>query len=538
VVSSAPQTFYGQNVVLTATFSATEVDSFPMTGTVSFYDGSTFLGIVALVSSANANTNNIANALITPGLTPDVAPTVSGHASLPTTALSVGNHIIKAVYSGDINYSSATSDTPVTVEVQHTVTSTTLAADTATNGAIVLKATVVVTSPGDPSTAGTVSFYDNSVLIGTSVVNNGVASYNLGIPSAGSHVYSAVFSGGGSSAASNSSGTVTITPLVTGTVFLDLDASGVLKPGDPGLAGRVVFLDLNHDGHLDPGDPTTTTDPSGKFTLSGTANGSAQVLEVPSQDNSDRYVVDQIQTTTGGVINIGVAPISSIAPVNVIPSPFSKSPSPNPDIAFVQSLYKAVLGRTGAANEVAGWVTLMNAGLGRQQVAQAFINSPEHAVNEVVVYYQEFLHRAPDPNAAYWVEQLVAGVSQERVVEGILDSPEYQAAHPDSTTFVRDLYLDVLGRQGAPTEVASWETLLSSGVGRDEVIAAFVNSPEAIDQIVDSFYTAFLHRQPEKPSGSLIWGIQLQQPNASAGEVASEILASPEFGVDAMTATG
>ena len=44
ITSSSPQTFYGQNVVLTATFSATQVGSFPMTGTVAFYDGATYLG--------------------------------------------------------------------------------------------------------------------------------------------------------------------------------------------------------------------------------------------------------------------------------------------------------------------------------------------------------------------------------------------------------------------------------------------------------------------------------------------------------------
>ena len=51
ITSSAPQTYYGQNVVLTATFSATANGSAPMTGTVAFYDGETYLGTAPLVAN-------------------------------------------------------------------------------------------------------------------------------------------------------------------------------------------------------------------------------------------------------------------------------------------------------------------------------------------------------------------------------------------------------------------------------------------------------------------------------------------------------
>ena len=44
IVTSLPQTYYGQEVTLTATFTATDAGSAPMTGTVAFYDGNTYLG--------------------------------------------------------------------------------------------------------------------------------------------------------------------------------------------------------------------------------------------------------------------------------------------------------------------------------------------------------------------------------------------------------------------------------------------------------------------------------------------------------------
>jgi fibronectin-binding autotransporter adhesin len=331
--------------------------------------------------------------------------------------------------------------------------------------------------------------------------------------------------------ASSSGSTGTITS-VSGTVYLDLNVNGVMDTGEPGLAGRVVFLDLNGDGTLDAGDPTATTDASGNFTLTSSVTGTFAVVEATDQDSNDRYVVDQTVTNADGSVSIGVVPISPVAPVPVVPNPFSTSPSTDANTAYVQSLYKAVLGRTGADSEVATWLVKLNDGMTRQEVAVGFINSPEHRQDQVNAYYEEFLHRAPDPGSATWVNDLLSGVSEEDVVEGILDSPEYQSAHQDSTQFVQDLYIDVLGRQGESSGVSGWLTALASGTSREAVVAAFVQSTEAIDQVVDSFYTAYLHRQPE-PVTSDIWVTMLEQPDGSASDVATGILSSPEFEQDA-----
>jgi hypothetical protein len=75
---SPNQATAGQTVTFTATVSAAAA-----TGTVTFYDGTQPVG-TATVSN--------------------------GAAVFPTTALAAGNHSITAVYSGDINYTSATSN--------------------------------------------------------------------------------------------------------------------------------------------------------------------------------------------------------------------------------------------------------------------------------------------------------------------------------------------------------------------------------------------------------------------------------------------
>jgi Bacterial Ig-like domain (group 3)/Right handed beta helix region/Periplasmic copper-binding protein (NosD) len=191
IVSSLPQSFYGETVVLTATFTAT-LGTAPMTGTVAFYDGTTYLGTAPLIDSGDP----------------------SGTASLPTSALTVGNHVITAIYSGDVNYTGATSEFPVSVLVVPATTSTSFSSTTSPQGTT-LTADVVVTSPGNPPIGGTVSFYDNGTLLGTAPVTGGVATLNVSSLPAGAQALSAVYSGTATLAGSSSPVAPTDGPLVT-----------------------------------------------------------------------------------------------------------------------------------------------------------------------------------------------------------------------------------------------------------------------------------------------------------------------------------
>ena len=262
--------------------------------------------------------------------------------------------------------------------------------------------------------------------------------------------------------------------------------------------------------------------------------GTGPVLEVPDQDGYYRYVVNQTVTNADGTMTISVVPISPIAPVAVVPNPFSSSPNPDPNTAYVQSLYQAALGRVGANSEVSSWLVKMSAGMTDPEVAADFVNSQEHRQDEVVAYYKEFLDRSPDATSGYWVNALMSGASEEAVAEAFLDSPEYQAAHADSTSFVTDLYIDVLGRQGDSSGISSWQAALVAGVSREAIVADFVESSEANDEIVNSFYTAFLHRQPEQGT-SVAWNDMLAATNGSATDVEVGILSSTEFDEDATT---
>jgi hypothetical protein len=231
VVASLPQTFYGENDVLTATFSATESGSAPMTGTVAFYDGTSYLGTAHLIATSSIGNDSSA---ISPAASP---ATVSGQASLPTSGLSVGEHVIKAIYSGDANYSSATSDTPVSVNVAPATTSTTLRSATTPNGTI-LTAKVVVTSPGNPPIVGSISFYDGNTLLGTEPVIDGVATLNIGTLSPGAHNFSANYSGGGTASTSGA------------TVAVQTDGPQVTSVQRYGFHAQWTYLVIHFNGPL------------------------------------------------------------------------------------------------------------------------------------------------------------------------------------------------------------------------------------------------------------------------------------------------
>ena len=325
---------------------------------------------------------------------------------------------------------------------------------------------------------------------------------------------------------------IPVTPMAHGTVFLDLNVNGLLDAGEPGLAGRYVYADLNHDGTFDDGDTSPITDAGGFFAFTNVAAGSAGIFEATGLDASDRYVVDQFHTEGDGGVSIAAVPYSPIAPVPVVPSPFTATPDTNPESAYVRSLYLAVLGRAGGEAEVDGWMAKEGHGMTRQEVARGFVNSVEHRQQQVEADYEEYLHRGPDSRSVFWVDELLAGVSEETVTRGFLESPEYQAAHTDPADLVRDLYLDVLGRRGETTGLAAWQSALATGMSRGAAESYFVESAEAIDQIVEGFYAAYLHRQRETETSDF-WVRMLAQPDGSATDVATGVLTSLEFEQDA-----
>jgi hypothetical protein len=165
LVSNPNPVTQGQQVTFTASVSG---NAGVATGTVSFKDGATLLGM---------------------------SPTAGGIATFSTSSLPVGARSITAVYNGDGTYSSVSATSAVVTQTVSASTSTALqtAPNPSAKGQVVtLTAMVTSSSPAQP--AGTVTFKDGASTLGISPLSAGAATFSTSTPLApGQHNLTAVY---------------------------------------------------------------------------------------------------------------------------------------------------------------------------------------------------------------------------------------------------------------------------------------------------------------------------------------------------------
>ncbi|HET8922787.1 MAG TPA: Ig-like domain repeat protein [Candidatus Acidoferrum sp.] len=168
---------FGSAVAFTATV-VPSVSGATVTGGVTFYDGSTSLGVA----------------------------TVSGNsAQLNVSSLAAGPHSLTAKYSGDGNFNGSTSATlSETVNAAPTTTKLASSLNPASYGQSVTLSTTIQ-PPSGASATGTVTFFDGSTSLGTATISGNATQLSLSSLLAGTHSITAVYSGNSNLAGSTSS---------------------------------------------------------------------------------------------------------------------------------------------------------------------------------------------------------------------------------------------------------------------------------------------------------------------------------------------
>lgn len=188
VTSSQNASVFGQLVTFTATISVTSPGAGTPGGTVQFLDGGN------PISGCNA------------------APVSVGVASCQPTSLSVGNHTITTVYSGDGSFNTSNGSLTGNPQVVNKA-NTSNAVVSSTNPSVVnnnvtFTATVSVTSPGVGTPSGTVQFLDGGNPIAgctAAAVSAGQATCTTSALTIGNHTITTVYSGDGNFNTSNGS---------------------------------------------------------------------------------------------------------------------------------------------------------------------------------------------------------------------------------------------------------------------------------------------------------------------------------------------
>jgi hypothetical protein len=304
------------------TFTATVTPNLA-TGSVTFFDGATIIGI-ALLSS--------------------------GSATFTTSSLAVGSHSMTAQYSGDTFDNSVTS-----AALAHQVlaaTSTSLAASlnpSVFGQGVTFTATVTSATPG--TMTGSVTFKDGATILGSSVISSGKATFLTSALAANVpplvHSITAVYSGNATygtstspalshtvnKAASRTSVSSSHNPSVFGQSVTFTGTVAAVSPGSGTPAGTVTFKNgatVLGSGTLISGKATfsTSTLTVGAHSITATYNGnldyntsaSAVLTQTVNKAATSTTLTSSPNPSTFNQIVISTATVAVVAPGSGTPT--------------------------------------------------------------------------------------------------------------------------------------------------------------------------------------------------------------------------
>jgi uncharacterized protein YkwD len=229
--------------------------------------------------------------------------------------------------------------------------------------------------------------------------------------------------------------------------------------------------------------------------------------------------------------------IAAPPPPPAVPaSTFSPFPSAQ---AFASQQFADVLGRPADPGGLAAWTNSLNAGAASPAAMVAnLVNSQESAmiVEPVNRLYRAFFKRVPDAaGVQYWVGRLRSGAGLQEIANAFVGSPEFRSTYGSLSDqgFVDLVYRNVLNRGADPAGIAYWVgQLLRGALDRGGVMIGFSESPEyksgtwSWNDVVQ-VYIGLLRRSPE-PAAITQWTTHLRN-GGSLEDVTRTILASAEY---------
>lgn len=219
------------------------------------------------------------------------------------------------------------------------------------------------------------------------------------------------------------------------------------------------------------------------------------------------------------------------------------------DQKYIGALYLVLLGRTGNAAEINGWLGMLSS-QGRAGVAMGFLAAPEFRIKTVQALYAGNLATPPGsfmnlmPNLLYR-SALPGSGEVNSWLNGNLDLLSLKAAIAATAEFydtapvadrlggayhyVNKLYETFLGRSGDPKaggELSNWVDKMPM-IGRSAVAEGIIRSSEGLARLVNDLYVKILGRPVSGNEDSSWVGLLLS--GGTEEQVVSGLLSSSEF---------
>jgi hypothetical protein len=197
----------------------------------------------------------------------------------------------------------------------------------------------------------------------------------------------------------------------------------------------------------------------------------------------------------------------------------------NGSAALVMALYRDVLFRSAAPEEVSGWSAIVASG---QSITGGFLLSDEYRLNKATKAYRTILGREPEGDAIYgWLALMRNGtVMTEDLDKQFFASEEfYNQAGADNVRFVQALYQRMIGRSASMQETVGW-SFQAYHNGRASVVNAIWGSMETARARVSAIYFEYLGRYAGE-SETYGWAVYGQ--NNGDAQLRSAITGSQEY---------
>ena len=166
---------------------------------------------------------------------------------------------------------------------------------------------------------------------------------------------------------------------------------------------------------------------------------------------------------------------------------------------YIRSLYLDIQGREGDAAGIENWTRQLNQEMKRADVVRAFLNSEEYRTRFVTHLYGWVHDRRPDSvGLAYWTEQMKS-ITEGKIISDFCSSNEFWVnSNENNKDFIINLYWTLHRRSPDASGLQYWLGKMDEGMTREQIVNAFIASPEYRERFIRFLYNWFLARAPEQ----------------------------------------